>query len=210
MSQRKSERSPSPETQVDPRERGGSDRPGDPSAVHGTEDHDLLSPDRDAAQEAEAELGSQLDDLQHELDSLNERHLRLAAEFKNYRRRAESEMGETWSRAQSDLVRRFLDVLDDLQRVSGLDPSDGSVKVEAIVEGVDLVERKFVRALEEAGVEVFDPVGERFDPERMEAVMKVVTHSAEEDDRVAQVFQRGYMLKGHLIRPARVSVSQHE
>ena len=74
------------------------------------------------------------------------------------------------------------------------------------MEGVDLVERKFSRALEEAGVEVVDPGGEDFDPNTMEAMMRVPTESEDDDDTVANVFQRGYTLKGMLIRPARVSV----
>jgi molecular chaperone GrpE len=168
------------------------------------------SPEAMAEHAVEEELGQQLDSLQSEFGALNDRHLRLAAEFQNYRRRAESEMTEAWSRAQSDLVRRFLDVLDDLQRVAELDPTEESASVESIVEGIDLVERKFVRALEDAGVEVIDPAGARFDPETMEAMLRVPAKSAEEDDLVQDVFQNGYRLKGHLIRPARVSVKKHE
>ena len=168
------------------------------------------SPEVDAEVLAEEELGQQLDLLQTEFAQLNDRHLRLAAEFQNYRRRAEGEMSETWSRAQADLVRRFLDVLDDLQRVAALNASDGSAKVESVTEGVDLVERKFQRALEDAGVQQVDPQGETFDPGTMEAVLRVPASSPEEDDRVDQVFQKGYLLKGRLIRPARVSVKKHE
>jgi len=197
---------PAPPAEVEAADR---DDPGEGSPLGTLEDEDATSPERDAEQAVEEALGRQLDDLQSEFDSLNDRHLRLAAEFQNYRRRAEGEMGETWSRAQADLVRRFLDVLDDLQRVSGLDPSDEAVRVESIVEGVDLVERKLVRALEDAGVQVVDPQSGPFDPRIMEAVMLVPTGSEEEDDQVAQVFQKGYLLKGHLIRPARVSVKKH-
>jgi molecular chaperone GrpE len=174
----------------------------------GVEDPPQNSPELAAEHAAEEELRQQMDALQSEFTSLNDRHLRLAAEFQNYRRRAESEMTETWSRAQADFVRRFLDVLDDLQRVSGLDPE--SVSVQSIVEGVDLVERKFLRALKDAGVEVVDPTGQDFDPETMEAVMRVAASSPEDDDRVEQVFQNGYVMKGHLIRPARVSVKKFE
>jgi molecular chaperone GrpE len=174
----------------------------------GVEDPPQNSPELAAEHAAEEELRQQMDALQSEFTSLNDRHLRLAAEFQNSRRRAESEMTETWSRAQADFVRRFLDVLDDLQRVSGLDPE--SVSVQSIVEGVDLVERKFLRALKDAGVEVVDPTGQDFDPETMEAVMRVAASSPEDDDRVEQVFQNGYVMKGHLIRPARVSVKKFE
>jgi len=142
--------------------------------------------------------------LQGEYDTLNDRHLRLAAEFNNFRRRSEQERLGAWSRAQADLVEKFLDVLDDLHRVAELDLSNATV--EAIMEGIDLVERKFVRVLGDADVEMIDPAGEPFDPELMEAMMRVPAETEEQDDTVAQVFQKGYALKGVLIRPARVSV----
>ncbi|GMR12288.1 MAG: nucleotide exchange factor GrpE [Gemmatimonadota bacterium] len=145
-------------------------------------------------------------DLQEEFDELNDRYLRLAAEFTNYKRRAEGERLETWSRAQAEMVRQFVDALDDLQRVGAWQPD--TTTVEALVEGVDLVERKFRQALEAAGVEVLDPVGERFDPNMMAAMMRVPTDSEEEDDIVHDVMQKGYTLKGHLVRPAGVSVKK--
>ncbi|MDH3270360.1 MAG: nucleotide exchange factor GrpE [Gemmatimonadota bacterium] len=142
--------------------------------------------------------------LRVEFDDLNDRHLRLVAEFNNYRRRSDQERLSAWSRAQADLVSDLLDVLDDLQRVADLDLSNATV--EAIMEGIDLVERKFVRQLTEAGVEIHEPAGEKFDPERMEAMMRVPAEEGSQVDTVAQVFQKGYSLKGILVRPARVSV----
>ena len=159
-------------------------------------------------QKAEAELGQDLSDLQAELSSLSDRHLRLAAEFTNYRRRAETERSESWMRGQADLLRNFLDGLDDLQRVGAWQAE--STTVEALVEGVDLVERKFRQALELAGVEVIDPAGVKFDPNVMEAMMSVPTESLDDDQKVQEVFQKGYHFKGHLVRPARVSVFKHE
>ena len=160
---------------------------------------------------AEDDLTGEEDLLQSEFDALNDRHLRLAAEFTNFRRRAESEMTETWGRAQVDLLRRVLEVLDDLQRVSALDPSDEAVSLQTVVDGIDLVERKFLRALEEANVEGIDPTpGDPFDPETMEAVMLVPSASPEDEDAVDQVFQKGYRFRSHLVRAARVSVRKHE
>ena len=179
----------------------GRDRAGGPAS----------SPEAELEQAAEADLTSELDHLQSEFDSLNDRHLRLAAEFSNYRKRAENEMTEAWGRAQADLLRRFLDVLDDLQRVSALDPASEVVSVQSVVEGVDLVERKFARALEEAKVDVVDPApGSPFDPKTMEAVLSVPATESDQDDTVDQVFQRGYRFRNHLVRPARVSVRKHE
>ena len=162
-------------------------------------------------QAGEADPSGPLAELRAELDALYDRHLRLAAEYSNYRRRAESEMSEAWGRAQAELLRHFLAVLDDLQRVSALDPADGAVSVQSVVEGVDLVERKFARALEDAKVEVVDPAaGAPFDPAAMEAVLRVPAEAPEDDDTVHQVFQKGYRFRNHLVRPARVSVRKLE
>ena len=160
------------------------------------------------AVEVEGSLNAELVALREEFEGLNDRHLRLAAEFNNYRRRVESERAEVWSRAQADVVSKFLDVLDDLQRVAGLDLTNATV--EAIMEGIDLVDRKFMRMLTESGVEVLDPAGEPFSPETMEAMMRVPAESDEDDGKVDQVFQKGYSLRGQLVRPARVSVRQRD
>ncbi len=146
--------------------------------------------------------------LKAEFEGLTDKHLRLVAEFNNFRRRSEQERLAAWARAQADVIAKFLDVLDDLNRVAQLDLSNATV--EAIMEGVDLVERKFVRMLEDTGVEVIDPVGEPFDPERMEAMMRVPAETEEQDDTVSQVFQKGYSLKGTLVRPARVAVFKQD
>lgn len=176
-------------------------------------DESALGEGSDESAPEEAEDPSALDRdailtaLQEDFEDLNDRHLRLAAEFNNYRRRVEQERLDLWSRAQAELVGQLLDMLDDLQRVAGLDLTNATV--EGIMEGIDLVERKFVRALDDAGAEAFDPVGEAFDPERMEAMMRVPAESEDDDDTVAQVFQKGYLFKGHLVRVARVSVLKH-
>ena len=146
--------------------------------------------------------------MQAELTTIKDRHLRLVAEFTNYRRRAESELSEAWARGQADMLRSFVDGLDDLQRVGAWQAE--STTVEALVEGVDLVERKFRQALEAAGVELIDPVGEAFDPNIMEAMLGVPTEDPEDDQKVQEVFQKGYRFKGHLVRPARVIVFKHE
>jgi molecular chaperone GrpE len=182
---------------------------GDPSAATGggAPDRSDMEHEPAVAPDSAGELGQ----VKGELQTLNDRHLRLAAEYSNYRRRAEGEMTEAWGRAQADLLRRFLDVLDDLQRVSALDPSNEAVSVQSVVEGIDLVERKFQRALDEAKVDVVDPApGSPFDPGMMEAVLRVPAKSTDQDDTVDQVFQRGYRFRNQLVRPARVSVRKHE
>lgn len=142
--------------------------------------------------------------LRDELATLNDRHLRLAAEFENYRKRTRSELASSGTRAQAALVGTLLEVLDDFQRVTGLDPEE--VPADGVLEGVRMIEQKLHRILGEAGVVMVDPEGDAFDPDTMEAVMKVATESPEEDELVAQVLQRGVVFRGHLVRPARVAV----
>ena len=172
------------------------------------------APQGDGASTEEFEAGSghgkpstDIEDMQAELTTIKDRHLRLVAEFTNYRRRAEGELSEAWGRGQADMLRSFVDGLDDLQRVGAWQAE--STTVEALIEGVDLVERKFRQALEASGVELIDPVGEAFDPNLMEAMLGVPTENPEDDQKVQEVFQKGYLFKGNLVRPARVVVFKH-
>jgi molecular chaperone GrpE len=158
----------------------------------------------DPSDEVDVVDESDLGEAQRRLEDLNDKHLRLVAEFSNYRRRTEQERLNAWGRAQADVISKFLDVLDDLNRVAKLDLTNATV--ENIMEGIDLVERKFSRMLEDAGVEAIDPLGLPFDPQTMEAITRMPAETDEQDDTVALVMQKGYALKGTLIRPARVAV----
>jgi molecular chaperone GrpE len=146
----------------------------------------------------------EMEALQGEVDRIKDQHLRLAADFENYRKRVNAELSGAWARAQADLVKRLVEALDDLERVSRFTSEDASVDV--LVEGVDLVERKLLKALGEGGLEVLEPVGEAFDPNTMEAIMIVAPEKDGQDERVHQVLQKGYLFKDQLVRPARVSV----
>lgn len=154
------------------------------------------------------ESAAQLAALQAELEALNDRHLRLAAEFDNYRKRIERERAELWTRAQAELVTRLLEVLDDLQRVGQFEAETTSVA--ALLEGARLVEKKMRHILESAGLEPIVAEGEFFNPSTMDALLTVPTERPEEDDQVAEVFQKGYRFQGILIRPARVRVKKYE
>jgi molecular chaperone GrpE len=162
-------------------------------------------PDADAEEEAE-QIESDMESLRRDFSALSDRHVRLAAEFDNYRKRIERERAEAWGRAQSELAGRLLDGLDDLERVS---QHAGGSTAEALLQGVQLVERKLRQALQSAGLEEVAADGARFDPNEMEAVAMVAAESPDEDDIVSDVFQRGYRFKGTLVRPARVRVKKH-
>lgn len=142
--------------------------------------------------------------LSGELEALEDRHLRLVAEFDNFRKRTIKERSEQSQRAQGDLARQLLESLDDLARVSELGSSDHDAA--AILEGVQLVEKKLQRALEQLGLKRIDAVGQRFNPELHEAMVTVATEDPEEDETVAQEFAKGYTFGNTLLRPAKVAV----
>jgi molecular chaperone GrpE len=158
--------------------------------------------------EVEAAVEEPAVDRDRELADLQDRHLRLAAEFENYRKRTREELRASGIRAQAQLVTALLETLDDFQRVVGLDAAQATV--ESVLEGIQLVERKLDRALTELGLEWLTPEAESFDPSSMEAVLRVPAEVPEDDDRVHQVFQRGARFQGVLVRPARVAVRKLE
>jgi molecular chaperone GrpE len=143
-------------------------------------------------------------DLQAELAAFEDRYLRLAAEFENYRKRTRDELMQSRARAQAAFLGSLLDVFDDMARVHAVDPAQATL--DSVLEGMALVERKLNHVLEEAGVTWVDPMGAAFDPSSMDAVFRAPTDDAALDDTVAQVFQRGVQLGELLVRPARVSV----
>jgi molecular chaperone GrpE len=110
-------------------------------------------------------------------------------------------------RAQAQLLERLLEPLDDLARVADFDPE--TTPAGALHEGCEMVEKKFLRAMEAAGVEEIDAAEKPFDPTIHEALTTVPTDDPAQDNTVAQVYQKGYRLKGVLLRPARVVVRKH-
>lgn len=146
-------------------------------------------------------------DLQRQLDEQRDRYLRLAAEFDNHRRRTQRERTEAGSRAQADLVKHLIDALDDLGRFAHVDPA--STDATTVVEGVAMVEKKLLKTLAGAGLQVVDPAGQSFDPSLHEAVATEPAASRDDDQAVARVFQLGYVFGGQLLRPARVVVKQY-
>jgi len=135
-----------------------------------------------------------------------ERYLRLAAEYDNYRKRSAKERSDAGTRAQADLVRQLIEALDDVARFAHVDPS--TTDAVTVVQGVDMVEKKLLKALGGAGLEIVNPVGETFDPALHEAVATEPTSAKEDDHVVARVYQPGYVFKSQLLRPARVVVKQ--
>lgn len=174
----------------------------------GAHEHEevMLADDSSGEQVAADELTRE-DGLLRDLEDLQDRHLRLAAEFENYRKRTRRELSEMRRRSQADLVRSLLDVLDDLSRVAHAAPD---ATVPSLVEGVSLVEAKMRKVLGEAGLTRIDAAGQPFDPNLHEALAARPTTDPKKDDLVSNVMLDGYTFGEILVRPARVEVAKYE
>jgi molecular chaperone GrpE len=135
-----------------------------------------------------------------------DKYLRLAAEYDNYRKRSAKERSDAGTRAQADLVRQLIEALDDVARFAHVDPA--TTDAATVVQGVDMVEKKLLKSLGSAGLEIINPVGETFDPALHDAVATEPTSAREDDHVVSRVYQPGYLFKSQLLRPARVVVKQ--
>ena len=176
--------------------------------------------EREAQQRVEADL-DQLAQTRKERDEYLELAQRTRADFENYRKRVANEAAEVLARGKGALARELIPAIDNLERAlraAGIDPhrqasgeadspSEEVSAKDALAHGVALVYRELRASLERAGVESYDPVGERFDPELHEALS---TRAGEDGDSgvVVETLDRGYRLDGQLLRPARVVVSE--
>lgn len=155
-----------------------------------------------------AELASLLKKKGEEAEACCDRLLRLQADFENYKKRAEKERAEYTKYANGELISELLTVLDDLERArnsaSGL-VGRGAAD-EQFSEGIKLIESKFREVLEGAGLKEIEAKGKEFDPNYHEAVMTTPAQG-NENNTVAQELQKGYTLRGRVIRPARVVVA---
>jgi len=142
--------------------------------------------------------------LEVALSEANDRLLRLAAEFDNYKKRTLREQAAARARAQGEVVTQLLEALDDLGRVAGLEDSDATVH--DVVMGVHMVERKLQQELEALGTERVAFEGEMFDPNFHEAIGALPVPEDKEPGTIATVVQRGYRLGETLLRAARVLV----
>src|SRR5262245_48457209 len=139
-----------------------------------------------------------------EAEALQERSLRVMAEFDNAKKRAAREREDYTRFANESLLRELLPVLDNFDRA--LQAARAEPGAAAVAAGVDLIQRELVRVLEKFGATPFESVGQPFDPERHEAVARVPAQGQAEGTVVNET-ARGYMLNGRVLRPAMVTVA---
>lgn len=149
-------------------------------------------------------LHSSLEEMTAKAEEYLDGWQRARAEFANYKKRVLKENTEIHQVARGEVIKIYLDILDDLQRALDEKPSQGEGKSWA--EGIELIVQKLCTRLEAEGVTPMNPLGEEFDPNIHEALMK--EESDEYDSgQIIEVMQEGYWIGDKVLRPALVRVA---
>ena len=154
------------------------------------------------AAEQEASDASPLEALQRDKDALQDRLLRLAAEFDNYRKRVDRDRKDQAEAMTADALMDLLPIIDDLERALKAADKDDPLR-----KGVELIHKQMTDLLRKRGVKAIDAVGTDFDPNYHQAVVQEVSPDHREGE-VIEEFARGYMLGDRLLRPAMVKVAK--
>lgn len=162
------------------------------------------APATDAASAAEANLSA-------ELTAVKDRLLRTMAEMENLRRRTEKEVADAKTYGISSFARDMLTVADNLQRAqASLTPearTEAGPALKSFIEGVELTERDFLSRLARFGIKPIETIGQKFDPNRHEALFDMPDES-KPAGTVVQVVETGYAIGDRVLRPAKVGVSR--
>ena len=140
--------------------------------------------------------------LAGQMAALNDQHLRLAAEYENYRKRTTREKETIYQDAKIDTIAKFLEVYDNLERAAMQEGDEDN----AHKKGMVMIFNQLIAVLEKMGVTIEDPKGQPFDPEKHNAVMHIEDENLGENT-VATVFQKGFLLGDKVIRFATVQVA---
>jgi molecular chaperone GrpE len=163
----------------------------------------------DQAPEDECPSAPELDEVAARAQ-MADQYLELAqrtkADFENYRKRAARETAAAQERGVAKLARELLPAVDNLDRALAHVEGDADNGAAALVSAIKLVHADVIAALARVGIERFSPEGERFDPQRHEAIAQQPVDGAE-PGTIVEVYQRGYALGDFVIRPARVVVA---
>ncbi|RHJ90623.1 nucleotide exchange factor GrpE [Parabacteroides bouchesdurhonensis] len=161
-----------------------------------------------AAEETDASdnVSDELETLKKKYNELNDSHLRLMAEFDNYRKRTLREKSELIKNGGEKALVELLPVIDDFERA--LQNIQASDDVKAIIEGVELIYNKFMSYLSQQGVKAIEAVGKPFDTEMFEAIATIPAPEPEMKGKVLDCVQTGYTLNDKVIRHAKVVVGE--
>ena len=159
------------------------------------------------AGEDQTSLKAELEKKEKEVAENYNNYLRALADLENYKKRAIKEKSDLIKFGNENLLRDILPVMDSLDRA--LDTACNSNDFDSFREGLKMVRDQFLCTLEKYGVEPISACGQDFDPNFHEAMLEVASDE-HEDSKVVDEYERGYLLKGRLLRPSKVSVCKRK
>ena len=154
-----------------------------------------------------ASADSQEKSAQEELQIYQDKYIRLAAEFENYKRRAQRDQSDAIRYANESLLKNLLSTLDNLERAIQCGKDAGASG--SLLEGVELTHKQFLETVEKLGVRQVSSTGSLFDPNMHQAVAQVESETAA-PNTVVEEFQKGYFLHDRILRPAMVTVAKEK
>lgn len=162
---------------------------------------------QEAEKSAEETSEDKIQKLEAELEEWKNSYTRKLAEFQNFTKRKENEVAEMRKYASEGIIVKLLDNIDNLERA--VDASKESQNFDSLIEGVNMILNNLKHLLAEEGVEEIEAAGKEYDPYEHKAM---ITENKEEldDNVVVQVFQKGYKMKGKVVRPAMVTVNKKQ
>lgn len=160
---------------------------------------------QEAEKSAEETSKDKIQKLEAELQEWKNSYTRKLAEFQNFTKRKENEVAEMRKYASEGIIVKLLDNIDNLERA--VDASKESQNFDSLIEGVNMILNNLKHLLTEEGVEEIEAAGKEYNPYEHKAM---ITENKEEldDNVVVQVFQKGYKMKGKVVRPAMVTVNK--
>lgn len=188
---------------------GDANETSPPEAEAPGEDTGQAPPD-EADKKASGWSKGEAEALREENAELKDKLLRVVAEMENLRRRTEREKADTAKFAISNFARDVLTIADNIQRTIDHVPAEAAEKdpaLKSFLEGVQVTERELLKVMERHGITPLDPEGERFDPNKHQAMFEVENSDVPEGT-VVQVVQAGYVIADRVLRPALVGVAK--
>ena len=154
----------------------------------------------------EAEPAAPQEDLKQKFDELNDKYLRLMAEFDNYRKRTLKEKMDLTKYAEEDVLKGILKVVDDMERA--INNLGTAPDMNAVKEGVELIYKKFKSFLETRGLKEVEAMNQELDTDKHEAVAKFTAPSEDLKGKIIDVVEKGYYLHDKVIRYAKVVIGE--
>ena len=151
--------------------------------------------------EETVETPSETDSLKEQLSQLNEKYVRMLAEYDNFRKRSQKEKDAIYPRATADTVEKFLPIIDNFERAMSAPCADETFK-----KGMDMIFQSFMNTLKSLNVEMIGQAGETFDPQLHNAVMHIEDDKYGENE-IVMVLQKGYRIGDRVVRYAMVQVA---